>query len=144
MLQFHFNWKTLSAIAGVTWWNFYFRLFPGAIRSPEVVIFLTHLLRHIHGNVLVIWDGLRQHRSRLVREFVAAQHGRLELEFLPAYAPELNPVEPIWGNVKTRELANVCAPALAALHRPLRAGFARVRRHPDLAFAFLRHAGLTL
>lgn len=78
MLQFHFNWKTLSAIAGVTWWNFYFRLFPGAIRSPQVVIFLMHLLQHVHGNVLVIWDGLRQHRSRLVRDFVAAQHGLLD------------------------------------------------------------------
>jgi hypothetical protein len=34
VLQYHFNWKTLSAMAGVTWWNFYFRLFPGAIRNP--------------------------------------------------------------------------------------------------------------
>src|SRR5438445_9562577 len=33
LLQYHFNWKTLSAMAGVTWWNFYFRLFPGTIRS---------------------------------------------------------------------------------------------------------------
>ena len=47
MLQYHFNWKTLSAMAGVTWWNFYFRLFPGAIRSPQIIEFLTHLLRHI-------------------------------------------------------------------------------------------------
>ena len=75
VLQFYFHWKTLSAIAGVTWWNFYFLLFPGSILSPQVVIFLTHLLRDLPGDVLVIWDGLRQHRSRL------------ELEFLPAYAP---------------------------------------------------------
>ncbi len=46
------------------------------------------------------------------------------------------------GSVKTRELANVCAPSLAALRPPLHAGFARVRRQPHLAFAFLRHAGL--
>ena len=43
MLQYHFNWKTLSAMAGVTWWNFYFRLFPGTIRSPQVIEFLAHL-----------------------------------------------------------------------------------------------------
>ncbi len=97
VLQFHFNWKTLSAIAGVTWWNFYFRLFPGAIRSHQVLTFLTHLLRHIQGNVLVIWDGLRQHRSKRVKDFVSTQHGRLELEFVPAYAPELDPVEYLWG-----------------------------------------------
>ncbi len=39
VLQYHFNWKTLSAMAGITSWNFYFRLFPGAIRSPQVILF---------------------------------------------------------------------------------------------------------
>jgi hypothetical protein len=33
VLRFHFNWKTLSVMAGITWWNFYFKLFPGAINS---------------------------------------------------------------------------------------------------------------
>jgi hypothetical protein len=59
VLQYHFRWKWLSAVAGVTWWNFYFRLFPGTVRSPQVVEFLTHLLRHLHGPVLVIWDRLQ-------------------------------------------------------------------------------------
>ena len=34
VLQFHFNWKTLSVMAGIAWWNFYFRLFPGSIKAP--------------------------------------------------------------------------------------------------------------
>src|SRR5436309_11463292 len=58
VLQYHFNWKTLSAIAGVTWWNFYFRLFLGAIRSTQIIEFLSHLLRHIPGKLLIVWDGL--------------------------------------------------------------------------------------
>ncbi len=91
MLQHHFNWKMLSAMAGVTWWNFYFRLFPGAIRSPQIIAFLSHLLRHIPGKLLIVWDGLPGHRSRAVWDFVQQQRGRLWLEFLPAYAPELNP-----------------------------------------------------
>jgi hypothetical protein len=70
VLQYHFNWKTLSAMAGATWWNFYFRLFPGSIRSPQVVEFLHHLLRHLPGKLLIIWDGLRSHRSRMVWDFV--------------------------------------------------------------------------
>ena len=142
VLQYHFNWKTLSAIAGVTWWSFYFRLFPGAIRSPQVVIFLTHLLRHIHGNVLVIWDGLRQHRSILVRDFVASQHGRLELEFLPAYAPELNPVEYLWGHWKTHELPNFCPRNLWQLSTEARRALRRMRRRPTLVKAFWKQAGL--
>jgi len=43
VLQYHFNWKVLSATAGITWWNFYFRLYPTSIRAPQVVNFLGHL-----------------------------------------------------------------------------------------------------
>jgi len=100
VLQYHFTWKTLSAIAGITFWNFYFRLFPGAIRSPQIIEFLTHLLRHIPGKLLIVWDGLPAHRSRAVWDFVRQQRGRIWLEFLPAYAPELNPTEYIWGHLK--------------------------------------------
>jgi len=70
VLQYHFNWKTLSAMAGVTWWNFYFRLFPGAIKSPQVVEFLRHLMRHLPDKLLIIWDGLPSHHSHLVWDFV--------------------------------------------------------------------------
>jgi len=58
VLQYHFNWKMLSAMAGMTWWNFYIRLFPGAIRSTQIIEFLGHLLRHIPGKLLIVWDGL--------------------------------------------------------------------------------------
>jgi len=98
VLQCHFNWKTLSAITGVTWWNFYFCLFPGAIRSPQIIQFLAHLLRHIPGKLLIVWDGLPGHRSRAVWQFVQQQRGRLWLEYLPGYAPELNPVEYLWSH----------------------------------------------
>jgi len=57
---------------------------------------------------VVVWDGLRTHKSRLVRECVADSFGLIHLEYLPAYAPELNPVEYIWGYWKHHELPNVC------------------------------------
>jgi transposase len=111
VLQYHFNWKMLSATAGITWWNFYFRLYPTTIRAPQVVDFLGHLLRHLPGKLLVVWDGLPAHRARLVTEFIRAQRGRLALEWLPGYAPELNPVEYIWGYWKHHELPNLFHPA---------------------------------
>ena len=70
VLQYHFNWKVLSATAGITWWNFYFRLYPTTIRAPQVVDFLGHLLRHLPGKLLVVWDGLPAHRARVVSEFI--------------------------------------------------------------------------
>src|SRR5437879_9212413 len=72
VLQYHFNWKVLSAAAGVTWWNFYFRLYPTTIRGPQVIDFLGHLLRHLPGKLLVVWDGLSAHRSHMVRDFILA------------------------------------------------------------------------
>lgn len=142
MLQYSFNWKTLSVIAGVSWWSFYFRLYPGAIRSPQVVQFLSHLMRHIPGEMLVIWDGLRSHRSRLVKEFVAEQEGRVELEFLPAYAPELNPVEYLWGYWKHHELPNFCPKTFYQLSYHARKALSRMRRRPKLITAFWKQAEL--
>lgn len=142
MLQYHFNWKVLSAMAGLTWWNFYFRLFPGSIRSAQVVEFLEHLRRHIPGRLLVVWDGLRTHRSRLVRQYVADSFGLIHLEYLPAYAPELNPVEYIWGYWKHHELPNVCPRTFGELSFWARRTLRRMRRRPALVEAFWKQSGL--
>lgn len=142
MLQYSFNWKTLSAVAGVTWWKFYFRLYPGSIRSPQVVEFLSHLMRHIPKDMLVIWDGLKSHRSRLVKEFVAEQNGRLALEYLPAYAPELNPVEYLWGYWKQHELPNFCPKTFTELSFHAVRALKRMRRRPKLITVFWKQAEL--
>ena len=142
MLQYHFTWKTLSAIAGITFWNFYFRLFPGAIRSPQIIEFLTHLLRHIPGKLLIVWDGLPAHRSRAVWDFVRQQRGRIWLEFLPAYAPELNPTEYIWGHLKQHEITNLCPKNLDDLSLQAIRALKRMRRRPTLVIAFWQQAQL--
>jgi transposase len=142
VLQYHFNWKLLSAMAGITWWRFYFRLFPGAIRGPQVIEFLTHLLAHLPGRLLVIWDGLPAHRSRLVQQWVAGQQDRLELERLPAYAPELNPVEYLWGYWKQHELPNFCPKNFAELSDHARRALRRMRRRPALVRSFWQQAQL--
>ena len=142
VLQYHFNWKTLSAIAGITWWNFYFRLYPGAVRGPQVVDFLQHLSRHLRGRLLVIWDGLPCHRSQLVRQYLEAQAGRLVIEQLPAYAPELNPVEFLWGYWKKHELPNFCPQDYSELSVHARAALRRMRRRPTLVTALWEQARL--
>ena len=142
VLQYHFHWQTLSAIAGMTWWNFYFRLYPGTIRGPQAVDFLRRLLRQLPGRLLVIWDGLAVHRSRPVREFVGAHAERLELERLPAYAPELNPVEYLWGYLKQHAIPNLCPKNLAQLSIFARRALRGVNRRPTLVTAFWRQAEL--
>jgi transposase len=100
VLQYRFSWKQLSVIAGISYWRFYFHLFNGSIKSPQIVEFLKALQTTIGKKLLIIWDGLQAHRSKLVRAHVEAQRGRIVIERLPAYAPEMNPVECIWGYLK--------------------------------------------
>ena len=142
VVQYSFNWKTLSAMAGVTWWKFYFRLYPGSLRSRQVIHFLSHLMRHVHSNLLLIWDGAPIHRSRLVRDFVADQNGRIALEFLPAYAPELNAVEYLWGYWKHHELPNFCPKTFSELSIHAVRALKRMRRRPKLIVAFWKQAEL--
>jgi transposase len=87
-------------IAGATLWNFYFELFEETIASGHVIVFLQHLVRHIPGKLLIVWDGLPAHRSKIVTEYVRSLNRRIHVERLPAYAPELNPVEYIWAYLK--------------------------------------------
>jgi hypothetical protein len=66
------------------------------------------------------------------------------LERLPAYAPELNPVEGLWSSLKAIELANLTSPTLAEVIQQTHRGIDRVRRTPHLAYSFLRHTGLSV
>jgi transposase len=106
------------------------------------VICGSSFLRHIPGDILVIWDGLRSHRSRLVRDFVEETNGRIEIEFLPAYAPEPNPVEFIWGHLKHHDLPNLCPKNLWRLSEHARKTLRRMRRRPALVTAFWKQAKL--
>ena len=123
----------------------YFQTRPGTYTDGRLIGFLRALKQHFRGRaIILLWDGLPAHRSGRMTRYLARHRAWLHVERLPGYAPDLNPVEQIWGNVKGRELANVCPTEILALRRPLRCGFARICRHPDLAFHFLQHAGLTL
>lgn len=145
ILTFNFNWKSLSAIAGLTLRTFYFQLHPGAIKSPQVIAFVRALQRHIRGKVLLLWDGAPIHRSRVVADFLTAQHHWLQVERLPAYAPELNPVEYLWAYWKKTELANFCPKDIWELSHTASQALKRIRRkrrRPQLLAAFFAQAEL--
>lgn len=144
MLQFHFNWHQLSVIAGITFTRFYFRLFPGAIKGPQIIEFLNALGRQIRRPLLVIWDGLPAHRSALVRDYLESLKGAVQIEQLPGYAPELNPTEYIWGHLKHHELANLCAQSFGELKTRARNRLRSMQRRPTLITAFWQQAELPL
>lgn len=136
-------WDHLSAIGAITpEGRLFTRVQRRAVRSADVVRFLKHLLRHVEGNVLVVWDGLPAHRSRAVKAFASEHRGRVHLERLPGYAPDLNPAEGIWKHLKYAELKNVCCPGLEALAVELRRAKERLRHKTDVITACFRQVGL--
>lgn len=117
----------------------YKRHFERAIRGPDSVAFLEHLRRRVGGPMIVIWDRLQAHRSRGVKAYVAG-HRDLIIEWLPPYAPNLNPEAGCHGNVK-RGMENAIPESVEEIRRHADRGFARLRPRPDLILGFFRHAG---
>lgn len=113
------------------------------MRSRQIVVFLRHLARHLSGPIVLIWDGLNAHKSRETKTYLASQARRFTVERLPAYAPELNPVEGLWGWSKGHAVPDLCAENLEPVRRGLRRGCRHLRRRPDVLIGFLSRAGLS-
>ena len=123
-------------------WNFYFEMFEDTIKGEHVVVFLQHLQRAIPGKMMILWDGLPAHRSRFVSDYLETLDGNIVTSRLPAYAPELNPVEYIWAHLKHHELPNVCSRNLWSLGTRARQTLQRMRRRPRLIQAFWKQSSL--
>lgn len=145
VLEFSFNWQRLSVIAGLTARSFCFRLHGGTIRATQVVAFLGQLRRFLPGKLLIIWDRAQIHRSLRVRRYVERHRDRFAIDYLPAYAPELNPVEYLWSYWKERELANFCPKDIWQLGHFASQALKRIRRRPNrpaLVTSFWKQAKL--
>lgn len=148
MIREPFNWQRLSGIAAVLpspdgrRLRWLLAIHPGSIRASHLVQFLRALSRHRRKPVILLWDRLPAHRSRLVQQAVQTCRAWLHTEWLPAYAPELNPVEPFWDHLDDTVLANTPADDLRRLRQRVHQGLRHVRRHPAIARGFLRYTGL--
>jgi hypothetical protein len=95
----------------------FYQLHAENIHHGEVCGFLRHLLRHLRGHVVVVWDNGGIHKGEAIRSFLR-RHRRLRLEAFPPYAPELNPDEGVWSQAKD-SLANGRPDTVDALWRHL-------------------------
>ena len=78
---------------------------PGELQRESLIGFLKDLKRHLRGQkAILVWDGLPAHKSREMQVYLLAQKSWLEVERLPGYSPDLNPVEDLWSDVKGQEL----------------------------------------
>jgi transposase len=115
-----------------------------ALDSMDRVIFLKHLLPHVSDKWLVVWDGSPIHRGQVRTYLAAGGAQQMHLEPLPADAPDLNPAEGLWHQLKSVEMRNLCCRNLAHLRSELGLAMRRVRRRPHLITACFAGAGLSL
>jgi len=144
VLEMNFNWDKLSVIGGISLKSIWFQIHEESVKSAQVIGFLDQLKRYVKGKIMIIWDGLPAHRSKVVARYLAEQEGRIWVERLPAYAPELNPIEYLWGNVKGNDLANFSPKELWELSKAAREALIRKRRRPKLIRAFWLQTELEL
>jgi hypothetical protein len=104
--------------------------------------FLDAAHQQLNGPVVLVWDNLNSHVSRAMRELVAARSW-LRVFQLPPYASELNPVEPVWSNLK-RSLANLTKQDIGQLTALAKTRLRRMQYRPGLLDGFLAKTGLDL
>jgi hypothetical protein len=98
--------------------------------------------QQLGGPLVLVWDNLNTHVSRAMRELIAARDW-LTVYQLPPYASELNPVEPVWSNLK-RSLANLTKRNINQLAALVKTRLRRMQYRPGLLEGFLAKTGLDL
>jgi len=104
--------------------------------------FLDAAHQQLGGPVVLVWDNLNTHVSGAMRELIAARDW-LTVFQLPSYASELNPVEPVWSNLK-RSLANLVKQDIGQLTALVKTRLRRMQYRPGLLEGFLAKPGLDL
>ena len=104
---------------------------------------ITAAHQELHAPVILIWDNLNTHISAAMRALIGARSGWLTEVRLPSYAPELNPAEGAWANMKNG-LGNLAARDVDQLAVIIKNRLKRIQYRPALIEAFLAQTGLTL
>ncbi|MDH4270443.1 MAG: transposase [Candidatus Aminicenantes bacterium] len=144
------TYRKLSAIAALVVSprrdrvRLFFSFYPNAnINAARVQLFLRHLHRHIRGPGILLWDRFPAHRGRSVQSYLAEKTA-WRSEFLPAYAPELNPMENVWCYMKTHSRTNEVVFDLVDLTESARRHGRALQRRDGLLRSFLKHTPLFL
>jgi transposase len=151
VIRHRFKWKRASMAAALCYGShgggasLAFHHQVGAYNTQTLIGALDQLRRALGGQkATLLWDGLPAHRSLAMAAWLGRQRSWLVVQRLPGYAPELNPVEALWSNLKGVELANLAGDTLEEVTAAVERGVQRIRHTHHLAYSFLRHCGLSL
>lgn len=148
----HYSWDRrdrLSVISAITLspqrrrFGLYFDIYDHNINTDAFEVFVRWLRRQIRRGIILVLDRWSVHRSgarRLVERFGS----KLLVEWLPAYAPDLNPVEQVWSHTKYADLANYIPDNVEALAYEVMDSLEQAGTRQQLLRSFFDHAELKL
>jgi putative transposase len=116
---------------------------PKGFGSADFAALLTDAHQQLRGPIMVVWDNLPAHVSAPMRAWIAARADWLLVYRLPPYAPEINPAEGVWANLKGK-IYNLAIHGVDALAVLLKSHLKRLQYQPDLLNAFIAETGLSL
>lgn len=117
---------------------FWYKVFTERLNATTFRAFLQAFLRGRRHPVFLVVDGHPAHRAGLIATFVQAQRGRLELHFLPGYAPDLNPDEFVWNHLRQQGVTKTPLRQNESLHERVDQDLAAIKRRPALLRSFFR------
>lgn len=148
IIRHHFNWERLNTIGAIACKpdgsdaELLLHMQRTSVTKESIVAFIDVLRKEIAGPVVLLWDGLPAHRSLVVKDHIEAQKDWLTAERLPAYAPELNPVEYLWSTMKGKDVANLCSNSLGEIEDKLQEARDRISSTDYILQGFLRASTL--
>ena len=121
----------------------YYELLDHNARTADFIQFVREVHAHLRQAVILVWDRLPAHRSA-ARRLLEGGATWLRIEWLPSYAPDLDPVEDVWNQSKYNTLANVIPEDIHDLHSALDCVLDSYRHEPNRLHSFFDAAHLIL
>jgi transposase len=121
----------------------YFDVVDHNIVTDDFVEFVAHLLARLSRPIILVLDRWSVHKAG-VRKLQARFGGRVHVEWLPPYAPELNPTEQVWNHTKYADLANFIPDNVLELGQAVAGSLRTKRQNQSLLRSFFNHAKLTI
>lgn len=130
--------QSINAISAVNSRGaFWYETYTEKLDAAVFIRFLRHFRRG-RGRILLVLDNLRVHKAKTVAQYVQSLRGKLELHFLPGYAPDLNPDEFVWNHLRHKGVTKIPLMKGESLHRRVEQDLAKLRRSPSTIRALFR------
>jgi len=131
--------QSVNAISAVNLLGaFWYNVYTGRLNAHQFIAFLKDFLRYRRRPVFLVVDRHPAHIAKLVAEYVQSLRGRLELHFLPGYAPDLNPDEFVWNHLRQKGVSKTPLRQNESLRARVEADLAAIHADPPLVRSFFR------